>query len=126
MLRSSFRQVNSLAKKSLLNYRRFAIVNITDDDHFEDIVADPRLTVVQFSAVWCGPCQTLKPHLEKLSNELDAQFIHVDIDSLEDLAMDHKVSAVPTIQFYKNNNKLKDVVVGGDINKIKAVISANI
>ena len=39
------------------------------DDLFEDEIMKSPSAVVQFSATWCGPCQTLKPIMKKVSEE---------------------------------------------------------
>ena len=44
------------------------------DDLFEDEIMKSPSAVVQFSATWCGPCQTLKPIMEKVSDEMSDKF----------------------------------------------------
>ena len=54
-------------------------------ENFEnEVLNSDKLTVVDFFATWCGPCQMLAPVLEKISNEnSDLNIVKVDIDESE-------------------------------------------
>ncbi|NJL01223.1 MAG: tetratricopeptide repeat protein [Spirulinaceae cyanobacterium SM2_1_0] len=54
--------------------------------------------VVDFAATWCGPCQMLKPLLEKLVTEYDFILAKVDIDHSPDLARQYGVEGVPDVR----------------------------
>lgn len=58
-----------------------------------------RLTVLDFNAVWCGPCQLLKPSFHAAADSLHGKvdFYSVDIDSMRATADAFKIQAVPTI-----------------------------
>ena len=40
------------------------------DEKFQDQIYGSKLNLIQFSASWCGPCQQLKPIIEKISNDM--------------------------------------------------------
>ena len=54
--------------------------------------------VVDFFATWCGPCQMLKPLLEKLVPEYGLVLAKVDIDENPGLAQEYGVSGVPDVR----------------------------
>lgn len=54
--------------------------------------------LVDFFATWCGPCQLLKPMLEKLAQEYDFVLAKVDIDANPDLAHTYGVEGVPDVR----------------------------
>ena len=56
--------------------------------------------VVDFFAQWCGPCQMLKPILEKLVQEYDFVLAKVDIDQSPDLANTYGVEGVPDVKIW--------------------------
>jgi putative thioredoxin len=54
--------------------------------------------IVDFFATWCGPCQMLKPMLEKLVLEYNFVLAKVDIDESPDLAQKYGVTGVPDVR----------------------------
>lgn len=54
--------------------------------------------LVDFYATWCGPCQLLKPVLEKLVKEYDFVLAKVDIDKNQDLANQFGIEGVPDVR----------------------------
>ena len=43
----------------------------SSDEKFNDQISGNKLSLIQFSASWCGPCQQLKPIVEKISNDIN-------------------------------------------------------
>lgn len=60
-----------------------------------------RPAIVDFYATWCGPCRTLAPILEELSEEYagEVDIYKVDIDREQELAAAFGVRSVPTLLF---------------------------
>ena len=85
----------------------------SNDDLFEDEVMKSSSAVVQFSAIWCGPCQALKPIMEKVSEEMSDKFkfYYHDIDSAPNSPTKFGVRGVPTVMIFKNG-ELKATKVG--------------
>jgi putative thioredoxin len=54
--------------------------------------------LLDFFAQWCGPCQMLKPILEKLVQEYDFVLAKVDIDQNPELANSYQVEGVPDVR----------------------------
>lgn len=85
-----------------------------DSKAFQKEVLESEIPVlVDFSAVWCGPCQMMGPVLEQLSAEYagKAKVVKVDIDAAADLAMRYQIMSVPNMIFFKNG-KQQDAVIG--------------
>jgi len=80
---------------------------------FDEFVKGTDVAVIDFSAVWCGPCKMLTPTVEALAGELAGQVNigKVDIDQQQDLAVRFNVMSVPTLAFFKNG-KLADTMIG--------------
>ena len=69
-------------------------------------------TVVDFYADWCGPCRMLAPIFEEVSKELsDIPFLKVNVDKLQDIAINYRVSSIPTIIIFKDG-KVDKIQVG--------------
>lgn len=62
-----------------------------------------KMVVIDFFATWCGPCQRIAPLFEQLSNTYKSiEFIKVDVDQGEDLAVKYDVFSLPTFVFMNN------------------------
>ena len=77
-------------------------------DKFNDIVSEPKLTLVDFFATWCGPCKMQAPILEQLKQKLgDAvNIIKIDVDKNVALAESYRVQSVPTLMLFKDGKVL--------------------
>lgn len=69
------------------------------------------LSLVDFSATWCGPCKMQAPILEELAGEVDYNIVKVDVDEASDIASQYNVNAVPSLMIFENG-VLKETLVG--------------
>lgn len=77
--------------------------HINEDNFKTEVLESERVTLVDFFATWCGPCQMLAPVLEKISNSrADFDIAKIDVDQLPDLAVEYGVEVVPTMVIFKN------------------------
>lgn len=65
----------------------------------EKQLTSKEIVFIEFFAVWCGPCKTLKPIFEKISFEFKnkALFYQLNIDEHKNIAIQYKISSIPTI-----------------------------
>lgn len=80
-----------------------------NDTNFESEVLRSELPVlVDFSAEWCGPCKRLAPVIDELAVELagSVKFGNVDVDQSQQLAVDHKIEAMPTLVLFKGGTEV--------------------
>lgn len=85
-----------------------------NETNFEEIVNKSTLPVViDFWAVWCGPCRMIGPIIEELHDEYKGRAIigKVDVDSAGEIASKFSIRNIPTIIFMKEG-KVVDKVVG--------------
>jgi thioredoxin 1 len=95
---------------------------IESADEFKSVIASSNLVVVDFFAVWCGPCKMIAPLLEKFNNDYsNVDFFKVDVDQLPSVAQENDVSSMPTLLFFKNS-QLVGKVVGANPGAIKQTI----
>lgn len=69
-------------------------------------------TIIDFNAVWCGPCQRFAPIFEQVSKEYDGKaiFISVDVDDSPELARQFEVSAIPQLTVLMPDGSVKSTV----------------
>lgn len=55
--------------------------------------------LIDFGAVWCGPCKMIEPYVEKLASNWKDKVVvvKVDVDESPNLAMQYQVMGVPTL-----------------------------
>ncbi|KAF9186544.1 Thioredoxin-like protein 1 [Haplosporangium sp. Z 767] len=89
------------------------VKGITSQADYQNILSSAgatKLVVVDFTAAWCGPCQTIKPIFEKLSNQYKhVVFVKVDVDEHQEVAAVAGVTAMPTFQFFKASQKIAEM-----------------
>ena len=80
------------------------VTHIESDEQFEQVLACSQATgkptIVDFSAVWCGPCKRIFPTLETCAQRFGdlATFLKVDIDSAPETARKHGISSIPHVR----------------------------
>uniref|UniRef100_A0A8C9AD97 Thioredoxin domain-containing protein 8 n=1 Tax=Prolemur simus TaxID=1328070 RepID=A0A8C9AD97_PROSS len=82
---------------------------LRDMDEFKTFLkaAGHKLVVVEFSAKWCGPCQSIYPIYHAMSLQYqNVFFANVDVDVSPALAESCNVKAIPTFQMFKKNQKV--------------------
>lgn len=76
--------------------------------NFDSIINDPRPVIVDFHAIWCGPCKMQSPILKELAAELgdSVRVIKIDVDNTNQIAGRFNVQSVPTIMVFKNGKQV--------------------
>ncbi|EFN85525.1 thioredoxin-2 isoform X1 [Harpegnathos saltator] len=84
--------------------------------------AGDKLVVIDFFAIWCGPCKMIGPKVAELAKEMeDVIFLKVDVDECEDVAAQYQISSMPTFVFIKNS-KVLESFAGANYDKLKNTI----
>lgn len=80
------------------------------------------MKLVKYSAVWCGPCKTYNPVIEKVATELSIPLEHVDVDKTPT----EGIMSVPTTHLVSDSGVVVAEVVGAlPERKLKAWIAEN-
>ena len=87
------------------------LINYNGEDFLNEMLMEEGITLVNFSAIWCGPCQMLEPVLDEVAKTTDYKVIKVDVDQSGDLAVEYEIRSVPTVIVFKNG-KLADRLTG--------------
>jgi len=102
------------------------IVNVTDSSFNHEIEQVKGLALVDFWAVWCGPCQAIAPVIEQLAEQYAGKLkvAKLDTDSNQNTAVRFNVRSIPTIMFFKDGRHV-DTVIGADP-RIRTILEGKI
>ena len=102
-------------------------VEITDANFQEMVLNSEKPVLIDFWAVWCGPCRAVAPIVEEIADEYDGRAVigKIDVDSNRDTALKYGIQAIPTL-FLVKGGEVVDKIVGNvaDKNNIKAKLDA--
>jgi len=71
---------------------------------FETIINEDRPVIIDFHALWCGPCKVQSPILKQIADELGdrVKVIKIDVDQNQVIAGRFNIRSVPTLMIFKN------------------------
>jgi thioredoxin 1 len=79
-------------------------IEITDANFEAEVAKSPLPVVIDFWAVWCGPCRAVAPHFESLAQEYAGRvrFGKCDVDVNQDIAARYDVRGVPMFLVFRD------------------------
>ena len=88
-------------------------LTILDEKNFDKEVLNSDLPVmVDFWAIWCGPCKVLSPIVEELAGEYSGKLKvgKINVDENNSVAMKYNVMSIPTLKFYKGGKVVGELI----------------
>ena len=105
------------------------MVEILTDATFEEkVLKTDKLSVVDFTAVWCGPCRMVGPIIHDLANEYGDRIVvgEVNVDENPMITARYKVRNIPTVLFIKNGEVVDKQVGAVPKANYKALVEKNV
>ncbi|MFA5353332.1 MAG: thioredoxin [Thermodesulfovibrionales bacterium] len=102
------------------------VMEFTGANWDKDVLQSNGLVMVDFWAVWCGPCRMVAPTVEELAKEYAGKVTigKLNTDENPDVASKYKIMGIPTIMFFKNGEKVDQVVGAVPKPQLKAKLDA--
>ncbi len=84
---------------------------ILNEENFKKEI-ESGVTLVDFWAEWCGPCQVMLPILDELSKKMEgkAKISKVNVDENPSLSAQFRVMSIPTILIMKDGEVVEQLV----------------
>lgn len=104
------------------------LVHVSDKNFKEEVLLSKLPVLVDFFAVWCGPCKAIAPVVEELAKEYDGKFkiCKLDVDEGQATASSYGIMSVPTLMIFKNGSVVEQVVGALSKQQLKQKIEANL
>ncbi len=88
------------------------ILNVKSSDFDELVLKSDKPVLVDFWAIWCGPCRMQAPILEEVCQDLNGKALiaKVNVDEEEAIAVKYGIMSIPTLMVFKNGEVVEKVV----------------
>jgi len=116
------KKAEMLMKLSLLPKE---IIEVHNVDEFNKIINDyDKIIIIDFWAVWCGPCKIFVPVFKKLQEEYQNEFVFVkvNVDEIPSIAQQYRISGIPTTLFIKKGQVLNKIVGATNYDNMKVFL----
>ncbi|HZY45635.1 MAG TPA: thioredoxin [Anaerolineae bacterium] len=85
---------------------------VTDETFQQRVLNSDKPTLVDFWAIWCGPCRMVAPVVDEIARENEGKLnvVKLDVDDNQNTAMAYGVMSIPTLILFKNGQVAERIV----------------
>lgn len=104
-----------------------ADMTVTDKNFDEEVIKADKPVLVDFWAVWCGPCQMQNPILEEVAGQVSGKvkITKLNVDENPEVSQKFGIMSIPTIMIFKSGTVVKQFIgvqskdtLLGELNKL--------
>jgi thioredoxin 1 len=87
-------------------------LELTDANFQQEVLKSEKPVLVDFWAVWCGPCRMIAPVVEEIAKEYQGKLKvgKLDVDHNPETAMQFGVRSIPTLLVFKGGRVVEQIV----------------
>ena len=88
-------------------------IYVTEETFQSEVIESEQPVLVDFTAVWCGPCKMLEPVVKELAADWagKVKIVKLDVDNNANIAMQYQVMGVPTLMLF-NQGEVRERLTG--------------
>ena len=89
-----------------------ADITITDANFDTEVIQQDQPVLVDFWAVWCGPCQMQGPIIEEVAKAMEGKVRvgKMNVDENPQMSQKYGIMSIPTIMIFKSGTVVKQFI----------------
>ena len=89
------------------------LIEFTDANFQQEVLNSDVPVLVDFWAVWCGPCKIIAPYVEQIADEYQGKVKvgKLDVDNNPQVSMQYGIRSIPTLLIFRDG-KIADQIIG--------------
>jgi thioredoxin 1 len=87
-------------------------LELTDANFQQEVLNSDKPVLVDFWAVWCGPCRMIAPVVEEIAKEYEGQLKvgKLDVDHNPEVSMKYGIRSIPTLMVFKGGKVVEQII----------------
>jgi thioredoxin 1 len=87
-------------------------IEVTDANFDQEVLSSDKPVLVDFWAVWCGPCKMIAPLVEEIAREYNGKLKvgKLDVDSNPDVSLRFGIRSIPTLMVFKAGKVVEQII----------------
>jgi thioredoxin 1 len=104
------------------------VLELTDDNFEAQVLKAEQPTLVDFWAVWCGPCRQIAPLVDALADEYKGRFRFgkMDVDHHQIVPTQYGIKSIPTLLIFKGGKIVAQLVGTQSRTKLEAELQKHL
>ena len=100
-------------------------ITVKNDSFEADVLQSDKVVLVDFWAVWCGPCKVLGPIVAELAEEYKDKLVvaKVNVDDEQELSQKFNIMSIPTMKFFKGGKEVGEIIGAAPKHTIEAELA---